>query len=50
MSDDVQIETRLMAIDEELAVLRREFENLREEMRALASAVREVVPGPDAGG
>lgn len=42
--DDVQIETRLMAIDDELAVLRREFENVREELRALASAVRDLTP------
>jgi hypothetical protein len=41
MSDEIQVETRLMAIDEELAVLRREFENLREEVRALAATVRE---------
>ncbi len=41
MSDEVQVETRLMAIDEELAVLRREFESLREELRTLAAAVRD---------
>ncbi len=49
MTDDVGIETRLMAIDDELAVLRREFENVREELRALASAVRDLTPPePDA--
>ncbi len=41
MTDDVDIETRLMTIEDELAVLRREFENVREELRALASAVRD---------
>ena len=44
MTDDVQVETRLMAIDDEVAALRREFENLREEVRALASAVRDGLP------
>lgn len=44
MTDDIQIETRLMAIDEELAVLRRELENVREEVRALASVVRDALP------
>ena len=46
--DDIQIETRLMAVDDELAALLREFENLREEVRALASAVRDLTGGaPD---
>ena len=44
MSDDVQIETRLMAIDDELAVLRTAFEKVREEVRALAEAVRASAP------
>ncbi len=43
--DAVQIETRLMATDDELAALRRELENVREEMRALASAVRDLTAG-----
>ena len=47
--DDIQIETRLMAVDDELAALLREFENLREEVRALASAVRDLTAGAPEG-